>query len=79
MAQEESLMSKYEVPVPKRTMIKVSLGKREPIVYKPVTLKQEWCVCTENVFLCYPNNGQCGCGEFKHHVHCVCGAIIQTG
>lgn len=43
-------------------------------------LKQEWCRCGDaGAFLCYPENGACSCGEFKHHVHCICGGISQTG
>jgi len=43
-------------------------------------LKQEWCTCEESEFLCYPKDGCCTCGEYKHHVHCKkCGGISQTG
>lgn len=43
-------------------------------------LKQEWCECgPAGAFLCYPENGACSCGEWKHHVHCICGGISQTG
>lgn len=44
-----------------------------------VKLVQEWCECEDSTFLCYPEDGTCTCGEFKHHVHCVCGKISQTG
>lgn len=45
-----------------------------------VKLSQEWCECgPAGAFLCYPENGACSCGEFKHHVHCICGNISQTG
>lgn len=30
-------------------------------------------------FLCYPEDGKCSCGVYKHHVHCVCGGITQVG
>ncbi len=48
-------------------------------------LRQEWCSCSEEQlkednFLCYPEDGCCTCGEYKHHVHCkFCGGITQTG
>jgi len=48
----------------------------------PVALIQEWCMQEHdenNSFLCYPEDGQCSCGEYKHHVHCAHGRIIQTG
>lgn len=47
-----------------------------------VELKQDWCghePAAECEFLCYPADGECPCGEFKHHVHCIHGYIIQTG
>lgn len=44
-----------------------------------VKVTQEWCECDQPTFLCYPENGACSCGEWKHHVHCVCGKISQTG
>lgn len=45
-----------------------------------VKLTQEWCECgPSGTFLCYPEDGTCSCGEYKHHVHCVCGGISQTG
>jgi hypothetical protein len=42
-------------------------------------LKQAWCECEQPEFLCYPEDGCCTCGEYKHHVHCTCGSISQTG
>jgi len=44
-----------------------------------VVLVQEWCKCDQSTFLCYPEDGTCTCGEYKHHVHCTCGKITQTG
>ena len=44
-----------------------------------VKLVQDWCECEDSTFLCYPEDGTCSCGEWKHHVHCVCGKISQTG
>lgn len=47
----------------------------------PFKLIQAWCphngVGCE--FHSYPQNGECSCGEYKHHVHCQHGYIIQTG
>jgi len=42
-------------------------------------LRQEWCHCPQSVFHSYPEDGECSCGEEKHHVHCQCGRISQTG
>lgn len=43
-------------------------------------LTSEWCKCGERwEFLCYPEDGECTCGVYKHHVHCVCGKISQVG
>lgn len=47
-----------------------------------VELRQEWCTEEHdetNNYLCYPPDGACTCGEYKRHVHCAHGAIIQTG
>lgn len=59
---------------------KVTINVREPSTApEGVKLVQKWCSCDEPTFLCYPENGACSCGEWKHHVHCVCGGISQTG
>lgn len=43
-------------------------------------LKSTWCKCEESEFLCYPEDGACDCGCYKHHVHCKkCGCISQVG
>lgn len=44
-------------------------------------LKGDWCECgAESEFLCYPEDGCCTCGCYKHHVHCAkCGCISQVG
>lgn len=41
----------------------------------------QWCGCGEkSEFHSYPQDGQCVCGLFKHHVHCArCGKISQVG
>lgn len=33
----------------------------------------------DNSFFSYPENDECECGHWKHHVHGVCGHIIQYG
>ena len=39
-----------------------------------------WCECDEPTFGGYPQDGQCSCGVYKHHVHCgICGKITQIG
>ena len=43
-------------------------------------LLSEWCNCDKPEFLCYPEDGCCTCGTYKHHVHCKnCGGIMQVG
>ena len=44
-------------------------------------LSAEWCSCGElEEFGCYPEDGECSCGTYKHHVHCGrCGKISQIG
>ena len=56
-----------------------TLGKEQMEPMRPY-LKAECCQCEEDEFLCYPENGACTCGVFKHHVHCKkCGGISQVG
>lgn len=44
-------------------------------------LKGTWCEIADKScdFHSYPQDGQCTCGVFKHHVHCVHGGVIQVG
>ncbi len=42
-------------------------------------LKADPCKCKKSEFLCYPEDGCCSCGTYKHHVHCVCNGISQWG
>jgi len=42
-------------------------------------LRSDWCQCKKGTFLCYPEDGACTCGIHKHHVHCICGGLLQTG
>jgi len=43
-------------------------------------LVPEWCKCKQSKFLCYPEDGVCHCGVYKHHVHCAkCGGVSQVG
>lgn len=44
-----------------------------------VTLSSEWCICADEAFLCYPEDGACDCGIIRHHVHCTCGKVTQIG
>lgn len=45
-----------------------------------LTLSTDWCRCGNETFGCYPEDGACECGVYKHHVHCgSCGAITQVG
>ena len=47
---------------------------------KGANLNSKPCECgSDGTFLCYPKDGECECGMFKHHVHCVCGSISQVG
>jgi len=63
----------------KEITLTVSDTTRDTSKMKPF-LKQEWCQCEESEFLCYPEDGCCDCGEYKHHVHCKkCGCISQSG
>lgn len=51
-----------------------SQTKPVPFRYKP-----EWCKQKDCEFHSYPQDGQCVCGVWKHHVHCQHGNIIQIG
>jgi len=42
-------------------------------------LRPEWCKCGKDEFHSYPEDGQCRCGIHKHHVHCLCGGVLQVG
>lgn len=44
-------------------------------------LRAEWCKCgSAETFGSYPEDGQCNCGIYKHHVHCgTCGSVSQVG
>jgi len=39
----------------------------------------DWCKQDDCEFQSYPEDGQCVCGVYKHHVHCQHGYIIQVG
>lgn len=57
---------------------------RRLIIGKPFLRRiQSWCPLGHVGFACefhsYPADGECECGEYKHHVHCTHGYIIQTG
>ena len=43
-------------------------------------LKKTWCKCKNGGnFHSYPENGECLCGIYNHHVHCYCGGVLQFG
>lgn len=53
------------------------LSKETP---KESFLKGEWCKVNKDCeFHSYPEDGQCSCGVYKHHVHCNHGYITQVG
>ena len=52
---------------------------KAPQKVKLTKLIPEWCNCGHEEFLCYPGDGECECGVYKHHVHCKCGRISQVG
>ena len=54
--------------------------RKETNKMKPF-LVPTWCTCDwDSEFLCYPDDGECVCGVWKHHVHCKkCGGISQVG
>lgn len=58
-------------------------GEGEITSQREQELKEEaklWCKCKESTFGSYPEDGQCNCGVYKHHVHCgTCGKISQMG
>ena len=52
---------------------------RIPTKPKP-KLNTNWCECRDKFeFSSYPEDGECTCGLYKHHVHCTCGSISQVG
>ena len=46
---------------------------------KSVKLDASWCECDEPTFNSYPEDDECICGVYKHHIHCNCGKISQVG
>ena len=48
---------------------------------KNFKLKSDWCEFSDDTcdFYSYPQDGECSCGVYKHHVHCIHGGIIQVG
>lgn len=63
---------------PKKMVIEKAIPKSEAQI-KLTQLISEWCECENPDFLCYPEDDKCTCGIYKHHVHCVCGAVLQIG
>jgi len=55
---------------------------REDLKKMAKFLEATWCTAEdhEQEFLCYPEDGECPCGVYKHHVHCAnCGGVSQVG
>lgn len=43
-------------------------------------LRSEWCKHDPSCeFRCYPADGECECGMYRHHVHGTCGGVTQVG
>jgi hypothetical protein len=50
------------------------------ILVVQTSLSSDWCSCGHEVFHSYPQDGECSCGIYKHHVHCAtCGCVSQIG
>jgi len=62
--------------------LKIQVITKEMLENAPkFTPKTDWCECGDKeTFGSYPEDGQCICGIYKHHVHCgTCGGITQIG
>jgi len=57
--------------------------KISEILLGRIKLVGEWCTNNDENDKCefhsYPQDGECWCGVYKHHVHCHHGYIIQVG
>lgn len=49
-------------------------NQRRRFILKPV-----WCDREDCEFHSYPQDGECPCGMYKHHVHCQHGKVTQVG
>lgn len=62
--------------------IEVEAGTAARLKRMSRAMDGKWCRCPADrqTFGSYPQNGECPCGMFKHHVHCgTCGKISQIG
>lgn len=64
-----------------RIVVRETLESIKGIRAEKGFLKSEWCMCADGgEFFCYPEDGVCSCGIYKHHVHCKkCGGVMQIG
>lgn len=60
-----------------------SADEREARILAALPKKQitaKWCDCgVDTGFHSYPGDGECECGMHKHHVHGLCGHVVQVG
>jgi len=77
----ENMKKKFEVTATDGTKFECSVQNTVKSTKKMAPfLISEWCKCENSEFLCYPEDGCCSCGVYKHHVHCKnCGGISQVG
>jgi len=73
--KKDDVASKPEVNMP----IKITVHDTCDDTSDYTNLRSEWCSCNNPEFLCYPEDGACECGTYKHHVHCKCGGVMQVG
>ena len=62
-------------------VLNVEAGTKERIARLREEMEKSWCKCGDKeTFGRYPNDGECSCGTYKHHVHCgTCGKVSQVG
>lgn len=62
-----------------KVMLRVSKTTKDTTKYGKFLVPVR-CDCEKSKFLCYPEDGACICGIYKHHVHCAkCGGVSQVG
>jgi hypothetical protein len=68
-----------------RAMMEKFEASKQPTPAEPFRLHPFWCPVAKGrvgdpcTFFSYPQDGECACGVFKHHVHCQHGFVIQVG
>jgi hypothetical protein len=82
--QEGEIMTRRLFTVTSDDMeeVEITMSEEEQQAYQEWFKRTEhlWCDCDEPEFGTYPEDGQCPCGQHKHHVHCaICGKILQVG